>query len=140
MNKGVVYGTYAYVQCSGNEGVSQEVIMGNCNSDSRGREDARCGASGARIEARRHGWRWQGFGIAKGRLQQGPLRAESLRRYKRRQSRRGSSNPVASKHQRAHGGARTLSKGIRKLFSSFRILASALARAAGASSDRKSVV
>ncbi len=48
-------------------------------------------------------------------------------------------NRVASNHQRAHGGARTLSKGVKKLSSNFRILASALARASGASSNTSRV-
>jgi hypothetical protein len=110
-----------------------------CNSDSGGREEAGRGASGARFEACRRGRRQQGFTGVKDRLQQGPLRAERLRRYKRRQSRRGRSNRVASNHPRAHGGARTLSKGVKKLSSNFRILASALARASGASSNTSRV-
>ena len=51
----------------------------------------------------------------------------------------GGSNCVASNHQRAHGGARTLSKGVKKLSSNFRILTSALARACGSSCNTSRV-
>ena len=108
-----------------------------CNSDSGGGKESVGGASGARTEAHWRGPRKQGLGVAKGRMQQGPLRAEGLRRYKRTEARWGANRVASNPH--AHGGARTLSKGVKKLSSSFRILARALARASAASSNSSRV-
>jgi len=109
-----------------------------CNSDGGQREKGdgrRLGRAGG---VGRRGLREQRLSDAQGWIGPEPLRAERRRGRKRREARRGA-NRVASNHPHAHGGARTLSKGVKKLSSSFRILASALARASGASSNTSRV-
>ena len=76
--------------------------------------------------------------IANGRMRRGQLRTGSLCRYNQTEA-AGANCVVSSRQSRVHGGAHTLSNGVNKLSSNFWILAIALARAAGASSNTSRV-
>ena len=81
-----------------------------------------------------------GLNFGRGRRWPWSLRAQSLRSCRRREaSREFPAGDVKSSSPCVYGGARRFSNGVKKLSSSFRILASALARAAGASSNTSRV-